>query len=106
MIVSGPHLVESEIKDAAAKLGKGYVLNMVKIVDQSAWKFNTSGKLVRNHVQLEDSAGGEGAVPRDSWTTFQKDDASEIELEIAACVAQLVTVEAWNAQSHFIEDLG
>jgi len=107
MIASGPNPVESEIKDAAAKLGKGYMLNMVKIVDQSAWKFNTSGKLVRNHVQLDDRAEGEGGeAPKDSWTTFQKDGASEIELDIAACVAQLVTAETWNTQSHFIEDLG
>mmetsp|Transcript_34692 Transcript_34692/g.112840 ORF Transcript_34692/g.112840 Transcript_34692/m.112840 type:complete len:1949 (-) Transcript_34692:95-5941(-) len=108
MIVSGPNPVEADVKQAASKLGKGYTLSEVKIVDQSAWKFNTSGKLVRNHVPLEDqSSEGADGKPKDSWSCFVQEGASELEIEIAKCVAQFVKAEKeWTTEAHFIEDLG
>lgn len=109
VIVSGPKVIEADVKGAAAKLGKGYVLSQVKVVDQGAWKFNTSGKLVRNVVPLRDGTG-EGGAPeaqRDSWEMFRSEEASEMEISIAKCVAQLVdTDKEWSTDSHFIEVLG
>mmetsp|Transcript_16123 Transcript_16123/g.35384 ORF Transcript_16123/g.35384 Transcript_16123/m.35384 type:complete len:1962 (-) Transcript_16123:274-6159(-) len=108
VIVSGPNPSEHDIKEAAAKLGKGYMLNQVKIVDQSAWKFNTSGKLVRNHVPLEDrSSGTTEGPPKDSWSTFKSEGTTALQCEIAKCVAQFVKAEKeWTVESHFIEELG
>jgi len=107
LIASGEAVDEAAVKEAAATLGSGYRLNVVKICENTAWKFNTSGKLVRNHVSLEaggDKGQGEGS--RTSWDAFDKAGADELELEVAACAAQLVWAEAWNRGSHFIEELG
>jgi len=104
LIVSGEAVDEVAIKEAAAKLGTGYQLNIVRICENSAWKFGTSGKLVRNHVQLEN--GGQGEGPRTGLETFDAAGVNELELEIAACAAQLIWSEAWHKRSHFIEELG
>eukprot|EP00425_Heterocapsa_triquetra_P000430 CAMPEP_0195058934 /NCGR_PEP_ID=MMETSP0448-20130528/6557_1 /TAXON_ID=66468 /ORGANISM="Heterocapsa triquestra, Strain CCMP 448" /LENGTH=1886 /DNA_ID=CAMNT_0040089121 /DNA_START=107 /DNA_END=5767 /DNA_ORIENTATION=- len=106
LIASGNGLAEGPIKEAAAKLGKGYQLNLVKIVEHSAWKFNTSGKLVRNHVPLVEEKSEGASGPRNGWDSFNQEGTSELEREIASCVAQLVTAESWGTESHFIEDLG
>ena len=73
----------------------------VKIVENDAWKFNTSGKLLRNAVPL-DAAAEE--VTKDAWESFVKEGATELEREIAACLApQLSNVEQWDCNSHFME---
>eukprot|EP00931_Biecheleriopsis_adriatica_P043101 TRINITY_DN24637_c0_g2_i1.p1 TRINITY_DN24637_c0_g2~~TRINITY_DN24637_c0_g2_i1.p1 ORF type:complete len:2003 (-),score=355.39 TRINITY_DN24637_c0_g2_i1:159-6167(-) len=114
VIASGNDPDEDTIKDYAGKLGKAYRPNQVYIVDDSAWKFNTSSKLVRKHVQIdapEASAAAPGAPgaadqPKDGWETLNKADCTDLELDIARAVAQLVSPDSWNRDSHFIEDLG
>lgn len=95
---------EAELKIKAASLGRGYVLNYVKIVENDAWKFNASGKLLRNMVPLEDE--GPLEVKKDGWEAFDKMGVSDLELEIAACLAPQLSVDEWNRDSHFMEDLG
>ena len=122
LLASGaPELSEAELKATAAALGKGYVLSQapgrvlgpfflrrswcgqVKIVENDAWKFNTSGKLLRNAVPLDSDVAED--VKKDAWETFVKEGASELEREIAACLApQLSGVDQWNCNSHFMED--
>ena len=41
---------EAELKAKAMSLGRGYVLSQVKLVEDSAWKFSSGGKLLRNVV--------------------------------------------------------
>ena len=81
-------------------------MGQVKIVENDAWKFNTSGKLLRNAVPL-DEAAAEDAPKKDAWETFVKEGTSELERDIAACLApQLSLVDPWDCNSHFMEDLG
>ncbi|CAE8688549.1 unnamed protein product [Polarella glacialis] len=55
----------------------------------------------------EGQAGAEApAGQRSSLESFEAEGASELELEVAACVAQLVWAESWGSTSHFIDDLG
>ena len=109
----------AEVKALAASLGRGYVLSQVKLVDNSMWKFGTSGKLLRNVVPWDDFAGADGRdggldgpfldAGLDPLEAFDKVDASALELEIAACVAKQlrkVRHENWNRNSHFVHDLG
>ena len=109
----------AEVKALAASLGRGYVLSQVKLVDDSMWKFGTSGKLLRNVVPWDDFAGADGRdggldgpfldAGLDPLEAFDKVDASALELEIAACVAKQlrkVRHENWNRNSHFVHDLG
>ena len=53
LLASGQDVSEAELKLTAAALGRGYVLSQVKIVENDAWKFNASGKLLRNVVPLD-----------------------------------------------------
>jgi len=106
LIASGSGIEQGPIKEAAANLGKGYMLSVVKIVEKSAWKFNTSGKLVRNHVPLTEATSEEAAAPKSGWDSFDEEGTSELERDVAQCVAQLATPEAWGKGSHFIDDLG
>ncbi|CAJ1402177.1 unnamed protein product, partial [Effrenium voratum] len=78
------------------------MLSQVKIVDSGDWKFNASGKLLRNAVPLEEVVR---EVKQDGWEAFDKSECSELELEIAQCLAPQVT-EAWSRNDHFMEDLG
>ena len=81
------------------------MVRQVKIVENDAWKFNTSGKLLRNAVPLDSDLAED--VKKDAWETFVKEGASELEREIAACLApQLSGVDQWDCNSHFMEDLG
>lgn len=106
LIASGSEeLTESDLKAKAASLGRGYVLSMAVIVENSAWKFNTSGKLLRNAVPL-DMAEEAGADKKTGFEAFDKSDASELETEIACCLGPQVNADAWNRNSHFMEDLG
>ncbi|CAE7826592.1 lgrD [Symbiodinium sp. CCMP2592] len=108
LLASGSaELSEAELKATAAALGRGYVLSQVKVVENDAWKFNTSGKLLRNAVPLDAETADAEATKKDAWESFVKDGASELEREIAACLApQLSNVEQWDCNSHFMEDLG
>ena len=45
--------VEGQLKAKALSLGRGYMLSRVKLVRDADWKFNTSGKLLRNVVPLD-----------------------------------------------------
>ena len=101
LLASGEDLSEADLKVKAASLGRGYILSQVKIVDNDAWKFNTSGKLLRNIVPLEE----EVEVQKDGWEAFDKTGVSDLELDIASCLAPQVNVD-WNRDSHFMEDLG
>lgn len=101
LLASGEDLSEADLKVKAASLGRGYILSQVKIVDNDAWKFNTSGKLLRNMVPLEE----EVEVQKDGWEAFDKTGVSDLELDIASCLAPQVNVD-WNRDSHFMEDLG
>ncbi|CAJ1449145.1 unnamed protein product [Effrenium voratum] len=47
----------------------------------------------------------EEEVKQDGWEAFDKSECSELELEIAQCLAPQVT-EAWSRKDHFMEDLG
>lgn len=101
LLVSCEESSEAILKSTAAALGRGYVLSQVKFVDADAWKFNTSGKLLRNVVPFEALAA------RDGWEAFEKSAASELEQEIAQCIApQVSDVDRWGVNSHFMEDLG
>ena len=104
LLASGQDVSEAELKLTAAALGRGYVLSQVKIVENDAWKFNASGKLLRNVVPL----GEENleAPKKDGWEAFDKTGVSDLELEIAACLAPQLSVDEWNRDSHFMEDLG
>jgi len=104
LLASGQELSEAELKATAASLGRGYVLSQVKIVENDAWKFNPSGKLLRNVVPLEEEVNVE--AKKDGWESFDKTGVSDLELEIAACLAPQLTVAEWNRDSHFMEDLG
>ena len=95
---------EAELKATAASLGRGYVLSQVKIVENDAWKFNASGKLLRNVVPLDEEMNAE--VKKDGWEAFDKTGVSDLELEIAACLAPQLNVAEWSRDSHFMEDLG
>jgi len=108
LLASGSaELSEAELKATAAALGRGYVLSQVKIVENDAWKFNTSGKLLRNAVPLDAETADAEATKKDAWESFVKEGATELEREIAACLApQLSNVEQWDCNSHFMEDLG
>ena len=76
----------------------------VKIVENDAWKFNTSGKLLRNAVPLDAETADAEATKKDAWESFVKEGATELEREIAACLApQLSNVEQWDCNSHFME---
>lgn len=102
LLVSCEESSEASLKSTAAALGRGYVLSQVKFVDADAWKFNTSGKLLRNVVPFEALA-----AQRDGWEAFEKSAASELEQEIAQCIApQVSDVDRWGVNSHFMEDLG
>eukprot|EP00930_Biecheleria_cincta_P033996 TRINITY_DN23529_c0_g2_i1.p1 TRINITY_DN23529_c0_g2~~TRINITY_DN23529_c0_g2_i1.p1 ORF type:complete len:1742 (+),score=248.69 TRINITY_DN23529_c0_g2_i1:62-5287(+) len=113
LIVSGTDLQEALLKETAAKLGKGYQLDLVKLCENTCWKFNTSGKLVRNHVQLTPLASGvqDGSLAnakQDGSATYDRSKSSDrLELDIASCLAPLVTArDSWDHNSHFIDDLG
>ena len=95
---------ETELKHTAASLGRGYVLSQVKIVENDAWKFNASGKLLRNVVPLDEDTLE--APKKDGWEAFDKTGVSDLELEIAGCLAPQLSVDEWNRDSHFMEDLG
>ncbi|CAJ1343944.1 unnamed protein product, partial [Effrenium voratum] len=101
LLVSGSSS-EAELKQKALSLGRGYMLSQVKMVDSGDWKFNASGKLLRNAVPLEEVVR---EVKQDGWEAFDKSECSELELEIAQCLAPQVT-EAWSRKDHFMEDLG
>ena len=123
LLASGAvELSEAELKATAAALGKGYVLNQaprfgrlvcysyrvgllqVKIVENDVWKFNTSGKLLRNAVPLDSDVAED--IKKDAWETFVKEGTSELEREIAACLApQLSGVDQWSCNSHFMQDM-
>eukprot|EP00931_Biecheleriopsis_adriatica_P073048 TRINITY_DN4740_c0_g1_i4.p1 TRINITY_DN4740_c0_g1~~TRINITY_DN4740_c0_g1_i4.p1 ORF type:complete len:1850 (+),score=349.48 TRINITY_DN4740_c0_g1_i4:121-5670(+) len=106
LIVSGTdELSEEMLKSTAASLGKGYVLSLLQVVEDSAWKFSTAaGKLVRNHVPLASSSDSYDAP--DGRITFDRTGASALEIEIAMCLAPLVRAASWHRDSHFLEDLG
>ena len=134
LLASGAaELSEAELKATAAALGRGYVLSQVprekwvcpsrsvdgvrkhvqakvKIVENDAWKFNTSGKLLRNAVPLDDATGSGGGEEQktDAWDAFVKEGASDLEQEIAACLAPQLgqNLDRWDRNSHFMEDLG
>eukprot|EP00933_Yihiella_yeosuensis_P073258 TRINITY_DN8187_c2_g1_i1.p1 TRINITY_DN8187_c2_g1~~TRINITY_DN8187_c2_g1_i1.p1 ORF type:complete len:1871 (+),score=316.61 TRINITY_DN8187_c2_g1_i1:800-5614(+) len=112
LIASGPNVNEAVIRSSAAKLGAGYVLHCVKVIDTSEWKFNSSNKLVRNYVPLVDQEqeSAEENKPQDWRDNFESSNASDLEMEIASCVAELVVpssaVQKWNCETHFIEELG
>ncbi|CAJ1424034.1 unnamed protein product [Effrenium voratum] len=78
------------------------MLSQVKMVDSGDWKFNASGKLLRNAVPLEEVVR---ELKQDGWEAFDKSECTELELEIAHCLAPQVT-EAWSRKDHFMEDLG
>lgn len=102
LLVSGEESSEANLKSTAAALGRGYVLSQVKFVDVDAWKFNTSGKLLRNVVPFEAPV-----AQRDAWEAFDKSTASDLEQEIAQCIApQVSDLDRWSVNSHFMEDLG
>jgi len=105
LLASGEGLTESDLKAKAASLGRGYVLSLAVIVENSAWKFNTSGKLLRNAVPLDLAEDAE-VEKKTGFEAFDKSDAGELELEIARCLGPQVSAEAWNRKSHFMEDLG
>jgi len=75
-------------------------------VENDAWKFNTSGKLLRNAVPLDDASCEE--QKKDAWDAFVKEGASELEQEIAACLAPQLgqNLDRWDCNSHFMEELG
>ena len=79
-----------------------------KIVENDAWKFNTSGKLLRNAVPLDDASSCEEEQKKDAWDAFVKEGASELEQEIAACLAPQLgqNLDRWDCNSHFMEELG
>ena len=104
LLASGQDVSEAELKSQAASLGRGYVLSQVKIVENDAWKFNASGKLLRNVVSLGEEEASE--VKKDAWEVFEKAGVSDLELEIAACLAPQLSVDSWSRDSHFMEDLG
>eukprot|EP00439_Symbiodinium_sp_Y106_P082882 s1547_g22.t1 len=109
LLASGAaELSEAELKATAAALGRGYVLSQAKIVENDAWKFNTSGKLLRNAVPLDDASGCEVGQKKDAWDAFVKEGASKLEQEIAACLAPQLgqNLDRWDCNSHFMEDLG
>lgn len=68
LIASGDSLDAKTLQGAAKKLGNACTLNVVKIVDDSVWKFSAAGKLVRNHVPLDEN--GDAAVPRAKLAVF------------------------------------
>ena len=72
------------------------------MIDSGDWKFNASGKLLGNAVPLEEVVR---EVKQDGWEAFDKSECSELELEIAQCLAPQVT-EAWSRKDHFMEELG
>lgn len=93
-------LCSEELKAKAMSLGRGYVLSQVKVVDDTAWKFSSGGKLVRNVVPW-------GDLEKTAGDAFDRVGASALELEIAACVARVVgPLESWDRNSHFVDDLG
>ena len=93
--------LEAELKAKAMSLGRGYVLSQVKLVEDSAWKFSSGGKLLRNVVPWSDNDGW------DALDSFHRVGARALELEIAACVAlQVRGAEYWDRNSHFVDDLG
>ena len=104
LLASGQDVSEAELKLTAAALGRGYVLSQVKIVENEAWKFNASGKLLRNVVALDEE--NLEAPKKDGWEAFDKTGVPDLELEIAACLAPQLSVDEWNRDSHFMEDLG
>eukprot|EP00913_Durusdinium_trenchii_P005770 g5384.t1 len=93
-------LCSEELKAKAMSLGRGYVLSQVKVVDDTAWKFSSGGKLLRNVVPW-------GDLEKTAGDAFDRVGASALELEIAACVARVVgPLESWDRNSHFVDDLG
>ena len=70
--------LEAEPKAKAMSLGRGYVLSQVKLVEDSAWKFSSGGKLLRNVVPWSDNDGW------DALDSFHRVGARALELEIAA----------------------
>ena len=100
LLASGSFL-EAELKAKAMSLGRGYVLSQVKLVEDSAWKFSSGGKLLRNVVPWSDKDGW------DALDSFHRVGTSALELEIAVCVASQVRgAEYWDRNSHFVDDLG
>ena len=49
LLASGEDLSEADLKVKAASLGRGYILSQVKIVENDAWKFNTSWQALTQH---------------------------------------------------------
>jgi len=106
LLASGSEdLTESALKAQAAALGRGYVLSMAVIVENTAWKFNTSGKLLRNAVPLDMAEEAE-VEKKTGFDAFDKTGAGDLELEIARCIGSEVKSDAWNSDSHFMEELG
>jgi len=103
LLASGDGISEATLKSTAAALGRGYVLSQVKLVENDAWKFNSSGKLLRNAIPFEEELESQ----KDGWETFDKSDATELEQEIAFCLSPQVTnLDRWTVHSHFMEELG
>ena len=103
LLASGDGISAATLKSTAAALGRGYVLSQVKLVENDAWKFNSSGKLLRNAIPFEE----ELVSQKDGWETFDKSDTTELEQEIAFCLSPQVTnLERWTVHSHFMEELG
>lgn len=109
VLVSGNCSMDA-IKRAAALLGNAYQLSGVQCVGDSAWKFNSSGKLVRGYVPLNSEATPAVLTPRTRTKSqsalFDSSNASPLELTIANCISPFtLTTKMWNKKSNLITDL-